>query len=212
LLKRAADVLVSAAGLLASLPLSAASAIAIWAAEGRPIFYLQPRVGRGGKSFQAIKFRSMVKDAEAQSGAVLAAENDPRITPLGKLLRKTALDELPQLINIFKGEMSFVGPRPERPEFVRELAAIHPSYRQRHRVPPGLTGLAQVCGRYHSTPEEKLSYDLLYLEERSLRLDLRIFLFSFLVSFRGRWDAKESHARLANFLGVQARGERKPDA
>ena len=189
MLKRGLDILVSAVALLASTPFWLAIGLAILLEDGWPILYLQARVGRGGRIFRACKFRSMIKNAEARSGPVLAGENDPRITRVGRLLRKAALDEIPQLLNIFKGDMSWVGPRPERPEFVRRFLAEIPEYGLRHTIRPGLTGLAQVYGRYHTMPADKLRYDLYYLERRTLLMDLRLFITSWLITFKARWDS-----------------------
>jgi lipopolysaccharide/colanic/teichoic acid biosynthesis glycosyltransferase len=120
---------------------------------------------------------------------VLAATDDPRITQVGRLLRKMALDEIPQLLSIFKGDMSWVGPRPERPEFVAELVRRVAGYHDRHAIRPGLTGLAQVYGRYHTDPAEKLKYDLHYIKHRNLLTDLRLFVQSWLITFKAKWDA-----------------------
>lgn len=144
-----------------------------------PLLYKQERVGKGGRSFMVVKFRSMIPDAEAKTGAVWAAANDDRVTPVGRLLRKTRLDELPQVINILRGEMSLIGPRPERPGFVEDLAKTLPFYRARHAVRPGITGWAQVRYRYGNTSEDariKLEYDLYYVKHVGALLDLRIVL------------------------------------
>lgn len=144
-----------------------------------PLFYRQSRVGRGGKLFDVLKLRSMVPDAEADTGAVWAAANDSRITGVGRFLRATRLDELPQFLNVLRGEMSLIGPRPERPEFVEQLAETIPFYRARHAVRPGLSGWAQVQYRYGSSVDDariKLEYDLYYVKHASLLLDLRIAL------------------------------------
>lgn len=155
-----------------------------------PLFYRQERVGRGGRRFQVVKFRSMVPDAEKTTGAVWASAHDQRITPLGRLLRKTRLDELPQVVNVLRGEMSIIGPRPERPEFVEELARAIPFYRARHAVRPGITGWAQVQYRYGNSTDDariKLEYDLYYVKHASLLLDLRIMLLTIqvMLQFRG---------------------------
>jgi lipopolysaccharide/colanic/teichoic acid biosynthesis glycosyltransferase len=139
--------------------------------------YRQKRVGLYGTTFTILKFRSMVVDAEANTGAVWASKNDSRITPIGRLIRKTRLDELPQLINVIRGHMVLVGPRPERPEFVKTLSAQIPFYPQRHAVKPGLTGWAQINYKYGDTFEDtvkKLEYDLYYIKNMSLSLDLYI--------------------------------------
>jgi exopolysaccharide biosynthesis polyprenyl glycosylphosphotransferase len=144
-----------------------------------PLLYRQDRVGKGGRSFMVVKFRSMVPDAEAKTGAVWAATNDDRVTPVGRFLRKTRLDELPQVINILRGEMSLIGPRPERPGFVEDLAKALPFYRARHAVRPGITGWAQVQYRYGNTSEDakiKLEYDLYYVKHIGALLDFRIVL------------------------------------
>lgn len=155
-----------------------------------PLLYRQERVGRNGKCFKIVKLRSMVKDAETK-GAQWAIKDDVRITKFGKILRKSRLDEIPQFINVLKGDMSFIGPRPERPFFVEELNRKIPFYEIRHVVKPGLTGWAQVNARYASTEEdslEKLQYDLYYIKRRNVFLDLRIFLktMSTVIFFRGQ--------------------------
>ena len=179
LFKRLVDL---GAGLLGTVALAI---IAPWVALGNaitvrgPLFYKQERVGKGGKTFMVYKFRSMVPNAESSTGAVWAASNDNRITPVGKILRKSRLDELPQVINVLRAEMSLIGPRPERPEFVEELAKTLPFYRARHAVRPGITGWAQVEYRYGNSSEDskvKLEYDLFYVKHVSILLDLRIFL------------------------------------
>lgn len=190
-LKRGLDVVVSAAGLVAALPVGAAVMAAIYLEDGPPAFYTQARVGAAGRRFHMLKFRSMIKDAEAHSGAVLASRDDPRITRVGRLLRKTAMDELPQLANILLGHMSFVGPRPERPELVAQIVRELPSFRLRERIRPGLTGLAQVYGRYYSEPAQKLPYDLAYVERRGLGLDVHLFLHSWRITSRASWDSEE---------------------
>lgn len=147
-------------------PLMILTAIAIKVFMGGSVFYKQVRVGKDGKDFEIIKFRSMVENAEASTGPVLATKDDPRITKLGKFLRASHLDELPQLINVLKGEMSFVGPRPERPEFVVQFEKEINLYSRRREVKPGITGLAQICVPYDATPAEKLQYDLYYIDNQ----------------------------------------------
>jgi exopolysaccharide biosynthesis polyprenyl glycosylphosphotransferase len=156
-----------------------------------PLFYFQERVGRGGQQFAVIKFRSMIVDAEKYVGTVWAAENDPRITPVGRLLRKVRLDEFPQFWNILKGEMSLIGPRPERPYFVSQLTQQFPVYRARHAVKPGLTGWAQVKYRYGASLEDsvmKLQYDLYYIKRQGIALDCEILLktISVVLGLKGR--------------------------
>jgi sugar transferase (PEP-CTERM system associated) len=174
--KRLFDLVASAIGLVLALPLMALVAIAVKLSSPGPVFYHQSRVGLQGRIFTVHKFRSMRQDAEAKTGPVWAAKaGDSRVTPLGRLLRRTRLDELPQLWNVLKGDMSLVGPRPERPEFVGELTRRIPFYGQRHVVRPGLTGWAQVRYTYGASEEDalqKLQYDLFYIKHMSLGLDL----------------------------------------
>lgn len=162
----------------------------IWLEDGNPIFYVQERAGLNGKPFKAFKFRSMVKDAEKGIGAVLAEEDDPRVTRLGKILRTTALDELPQVINILRGDMSFVGPRAERPELMEKFNKEVPNFSRRLMVRPGLTGMAQIYGKYDSSPAEKLYYDLLYIERINPWLDLKLIFLSVWITFRGKWESR----------------------
>lgn len=171
------DVFSSLLLLAAVWPLMLITAAAIWLESGGPIFYRQIRVGRNGEPFGVLKFRSMRVDAEKVGGAQWAQQDDPRVTRVGRFIRKFRIDELPQLINVLKGEMSFVGPRPERPEFVDELAKEIPFYNLRHKVSPGITGWAQICypyGASHKDAVEKLQYDLYYIKNYSLPFDLMI--------------------------------------
>jgi sugar transferase (PEP-CTERM system associated) len=173
--KRAMDIAVASIGLLLAAPVMLIVALLVRLTSQGPALYHQSRVGQHGRVFTVHKFRSMRQDAEAESGAVWAMADDPRVTPVGRLLRKTRLDELPQLWNVLRGEMSLVGPRPERPEFVDDLARQIPFYRQRHVVKPGLTGWAQVCYTYGASVGdalEKLQYELYYIKNMSLALDL----------------------------------------
>jgi sugar transferase (PEP-CTERM system associated) len=178
--KRVIDLMVGAIGFVLALPIMALVAFLVKLTSSGPVLYHQARVGQHGRIFIVHKFRSMVTDAEAGTGAVWAQRNDSRITPIGGLLRRTRLDELPQLWNVLRGDMSLVGPRPERPEFVRSLTDQIPFYGQRHVVRPGLTGWAQVRYTYGASVEdamEKLQYDLYYIKNMSLALDLFV-LFS----------------------------------
>ena len=174
--KRAFDIFFSLVMLLVSLPVMAIAMLAIKLTSRGPAFYLQERIGRGGKPFRIRKLRTMVVDAERDTGPVLAHEYDERVTPVGRFLRQTRIDEIPQFWNVLVGEMSVVGPRPERPEFGLEFAASIPAYHERHKVRPGITGLAQVYGDYLTSVYHKLRYDWLYIRRLSLLLDLRILL------------------------------------
>jgi sugar transferase (PEP-CTERM system associated) len=177
--KRAIDISASAVGLLLVLPLLALITLAIRLTSHGSVFYRQERVGLDNRVFTILKFRSMVENAEAGIGAVWAKPDDDRITPIGRFLRRTRFDELPQLWNVLIGDMSLVGPRPERPEFVRQLSTQVPFYRQRHGIRPGLTGWAQVRYTYGASKEdalEKLQYDLFYMKNMSLTLDLFIMV------------------------------------
>jgi exopolysaccharide biosynthesis polyprenyl glycosylphosphotransferase len=176
LMKRFLDILVSALLLTLLAPLLILVAIYIRLSSSGPVFYTQERIGKDDSVFHVIKFRTMVPDAERDSGAVLSKEDDPRVTRAGRLLRKTRLDEFPQLINVLRGEMSFIGPRPERPVFVEEFERTVPGYAQRHKVKPGITGLAQVNGFYDTDVGNKLKYDIYYIHNYSLWLDLTIVL------------------------------------
>lgn len=178
-IKRFADIILALVGLLISLPLLPLIALIIKLESSGPIIFKQIRVGKNGRQFLAMKFRSMVNDAET-NGAQWAVKNDPRVTRFGKIMRKTRLDEIPQLINILRDEMSLIGPRPERPEFTEILAEEIPFYRERLLIKPGLTGWAQLLGpAYGGSKEEtleKLKYDLYYIKNRNLTLDLSIIL------------------------------------
>lgn len=189
--KRLIDLLAGAVGIvvLALIVPWVVLANALWSPG--PLFYWQTRVGRGGRSFRLVKFRSMVLDAEADCGAVWACKDDDRVTPVGRLLRRARLDELPQVWNMLKGEMSLVGPRPERPEFVTELVQQVPFYQARHAVRPGLTGWAQVRYPYGSSVEDalaKLQYDLYYIKHQGLYLEASIMVktAAVMLGLRGR--------------------------
>ncbi len=158
----------------------------VLATAGRPVFFWQERVGKDGRPFRMVKFRTMTVDAEGDGAAVLAGKSDARVVPALRWLRRTRLDELPNLWNVLRGEMSIVGPRPERPELTAQFESVIPGYDRRHEIPPGLTGLAQVHGRYHTDPEYKLGYDLQYLVNWSPVLDLQIQLRTIWVMLTGR--------------------------
>jgi len=195
--KRAFDVTLAGAGLLLSAPLWGLFAAAIKLEDGGPIFFTQERVGRGGRTFTTLKFRSMRPDAEAISGAVQATEHDPRVTRIGRSMRATAMDELPQLWNIFRGDMSFVGPRALRPgEIEAESGGVLtkledvPGFEHRIKVRPGLTGIAQVYARRDLPRRQKFRYDRLYVERGSFGLDVRLILLSFWISVQGTWEVR----------------------
>jgi sugar transferase (PEP-CTERM system associated) len=176
-LKRTVDFLASGLGLVLALPVWLLVPLAIVLDSPGPVFFRQERTGERNRPFQVLKFRSMRSDAEANSGPVWAKDADDRVTRVGRFIRKTRIDEIPQLWNVLKGEMSFVGPRPERPFFVQQLAEKIPYYMQRHSVKPGVTGLAQVKYSYGSTVEdavEKLRYDLYYIKRMGFWMDLSI--------------------------------------
>ncbi len=176
IVKRGFDLVIAGLGLLLASPLILPVAIAIRLSSPGPVFYLQERVGLGGRLFRVIKFRTMVQHAEDDGEEHYAVKNDPRVTAVGRFLRRFRIDELPQLINVVIGEMSFVGPRPERPGFVQVFSETVAGYAERHRVKPGITGLAQVRSYYHTTAETKLKYDLAYIYNYSFSLDLLILL------------------------------------
>ncbi len=183
-LKRIMDIVVALLGFLAALPFMLLTAIAIKIFDPGPVFYSQERVGRYEKPFKVYKFRTMRVDAEKLSGPMLAQENDPRITRLGAFLRAVRLDELPQIWNVLVGDMSIVGPRPERPFFVEQFKQEIPEYVYRMNVKPGITGLAQVYGKYNTTAYDKLIYDLVYIQNAGIRMDLTIIIQTVRVLFQ----------------------------
>jgi len=189
--KRLFDIALSLFGFVFWLPAFALITVAILFEDGLPVFYTQERIGWHGKSFRLWKFRSMIKDAEAASGPVRVAKNDQRITRVGLLLRKIGMDELPQLINILKGEMSFVGPRSYRDFFVKQFREEVPNYDLCFLVRPGLTGMAQVYGRKDTSALQKWRLDMLYIKNRSLWLDVKLILISIWITLRGRWESLE---------------------
>jgi exopolysaccharide biosynthesis polyprenyl glycosylphosphotransferase len=184
--KRLFDFVGALALLVVLSPVLLLAGLAILLSMGTPVLFRQERLGRDMKPFRVLKFRTMVRNAEAESGPVLAEEEDPRITPVGRFLRRFRIDELPQIINILAGEMSFVGPRPEREFFVEKFVREIPGYRERFRIKPGATGLAQVSGGYATTPERKLKYDLIYMYHQNLLMDVRIAADTIRVVLTGR--------------------------
>lgn len=187
--KRAIDMVVSSAVLVVGLPIWLLIALAIKIDSRGPVFYTQDRVGKDEKRFRIIKFRSMAKDAEEDSGPVWAEKQDPRVTRVGKVIRKLRLDEIPQFINVLDGNMSLVGPRPERPFFVEQLSKEIPLYKRRLKVRPGITGWAQVKHKYDESIEDvrkKVEYDLYYIENMTLRMDFKILLNTIFVVLLGK--------------------------
>ena len=177
ILKRAFDLVVASVILLITSPIMAVVALAVKLGSRGPVLYHQERVGLDGKAFNVIKFRTMAADAEKRTGPVWATKDDPRVTRVGKSLRRTSLDELPQLLNVIKGDMSLVGPRPERAHFVEQFSERIPKYLDRHRLKTGMTGWAQVNGLRGNTPiEERTKYDIYYIENWSLWFDVKIIL------------------------------------
>lgn len=184
IIKRLVDLIGSSVGILLLSPLLILIAIAVKASDGGPALYTQQRLTRNGKVFEIYKFRSMRIDSEADNIARLAAKDDQRITPIGKLLRKSHFDELPQLFNILKGDMSIVGPRPERPDIAEQYSKVIPEFSYRLKVKAGLTGYAQVYGQYNTTPYDKLKLDLFYIENYSIIRDIGIILFTVKIMFQ----------------------------
>ncbi|MFL0268930.1 sugar transferase [Candidatus Clostridium radicumherbarum] len=182
-MKRILDIIVSSIGLLITSPIMLIVAIAIKLSDGGHVFYGQERVTIRKKTFKVLKFRTMVINAEKQTGPVLAGENDPRITKIGRILRATRLDELPQFFNILKGDMSVVGPRPERPFFVEKFENQIEDYKYRTLVKAGLTGFAQIYGKYNTTAVDKAKYDLMYIKNYSIFLDLKLLLLTVKIMF-----------------------------
>lgn len=176
ILKRIIDIVLSIVGIILTSPIMIIAAFAILITDGRPIFFTQERATINNKIFKIVKFRSMVKDAERDTGAIWATENDSRVTKVGSFLRRFWIDELPQLFNVFKGDMSMVGPRPERPVFIEAFVETIPDFHYRMTVKAGVTGLAQVLGKYSTSPENKMKFDLMYIRKSSLMYDLKIIV------------------------------------
>lgn len=203
-MKRIEDIVVALLMLLLFSPVFVIAAVSIKCTDHGPIFYRQERLTKDGQRFMIYKFRTMVVDAEKLSGPVLASEKDTRILPIGRILRATRLDELPQILNILKGEMSVVGPRPERPNLADEIEKVLPEFSYRLKVKAGLTGYAQVYGKYNTTCYDKLKLDLMYIRKYSLLLDLKLILMTPKVMF-----LKESTERVKNNSDVPQKQEKK---
>ena len=197
-LKRPFDVVLSFMGIFLSMPLWLLFTILIWLGDRGFIFFKQNRVGKNGRIFKVLKFRSMIVNAEGDQGPVQAKANDPRVTKIGRILRATAMDELPQLLNILRGDMSFVGPRALRPEEIeingnpstKSLTDI-PGYQERHSIRPGLTGFAQIYLPPDAPRNKKFRLDLLYIKKRSFWLDLKLVFLSFWITFRAKWGSSQ---------------------
>ena len=213
--KRAMDIVLSALGLIVLSPVLLAVAAAIKLEDGGPVFYRQKRLTRNGVEFDILKFRSMIVDAEKYDGAVLATEKDPRITRVGRVIRAIRLDELPQLLNILRGDMSIVGPRPERKVIADEYCKEMPEFAYRLKVRGGLTGYAQIYGKYNTDPYDKLRLDLMYIENYSLLLDVKLILRTVRVLFSREStegiDVAQENQKKAEALAQQLEEEPKED-
>jgi exopolysaccharide biosynthesis polyprenyl glycosylphosphotransferase len=172
--KRVFDIFFAGVGLIITLPVTLVSAALVKITSKGPVIYKQTRMTVNNRQFEIYKFRTMYEGSESDTGPVLATENDPRVTKVGEVLRGTRIDELPQLLNVLKGDMSFVGPRPERPFFVEQFSREIPEYSHRYLVKAGITGYAQILGKYDTSPEDKLRYDLLYIKDYNLLLDIKL--------------------------------------
>jgi len=204
MIKRVFDFTFSLFGIILSLPIWLMITLAILIEDGWPVLYSQERMGKDCRTFKAFKFRSMVKDAEKHTGPIQAKEDDRRVTKVGKVLRSLAMDQLPQLINILRGDISFVGPRALRSEEIEvadnvlKKALDYPYFEERSRIRPGLTGVAQVFAPRDISRKEKFGYDAWYIRNQNFRLDIYIIILSFLVTFRGKWELRKSKF---NYLG-----------
>jgi lipopolysaccharide/colanic/teichoic acid biosynthesis glycosyltransferase len=202
--KRLFDIFLAALSLLISTPVWIIIIFLIWWEDPGPVLFVKNSVGRRGFNFKQFKFRSMILHAEKETGPIIGYENDERVLFFGRFLRKTALDELPQMINILRGDMSYVGPRPQRTVLVYEYLQALPIYAARHTVRPGLAGLAQVADSYDISPQEKLAWDLLYIEHANLWFDLKLALAAFLLVFVLRWRSTQKPEKvIRQLLGIE---------
>lgn len=209
ILKRTIDILLSGLFLILVSPIMLAEALAIKLYDGGPVFFRQERVTYGGKLFNVLKFRTMIVDADKKMGMHPAGERDDRITPVGRVLRKLRLDELPQFLNILKGDMSIVGPRPERVEHVEMYTQELPEFQYRLRAKAGLTGLAQIAGKYNTSPRDKLTLDLMYIERYSVWMDILLIFQTLKVFFKS--DSTEAFSDEQNVQFVKYGNEHDPD-
>lgn len=205
IVKRTTDIVLSLIAIIPAAPIMLIVALLIKLEDNGPVFYKQKRVTRDEKEFEILKFRSMIVDAEKYSGAQLATDNDPRITKIGRFIRATRIDELPQIINILKGDMSVVGPRPERMDFINEFCKELPEFKYRLKVKGGLTGYAQIYGKYNTNAYDKLRMDLLYIENYSFFLDIKLILTTIRIMFskdstEGIDKAKENAQKAQDLL------------
>ena len=200
--KRLMDIVLCSVAMIPAAPLMALVAIAIKLEDGGPVFFKQKRMTRNGREFDILKFRSMIVDAEKYAGAVLATEDDPRITKVGKIIRATRLDEIPQILNILKGDMSIVGPRPERKVIADEYCKDIPEFAYRLKVRGGLTGYAQIYGKYNTSAYDKLRLDLMYIENYSFMLDIKLIILTLRIIF-----SKESTEGIDKQLETQQKIE-----
>ena len=174
LFKRVFDLIVAFIGIIITSPILLAAAVIVKLTSPGPVIFKQERITRNNRVFDIYKFRTMSQDAEKNTGPVISGNNDPRITSVGRVFRKLRIDELPQLFNVIKGDMSIIGPRPERPFFVEQFCKDIPEFERRTTVSAGITGFAQVLGKYDTSPEDKLRYDLLYIKNYSILLDIKL--------------------------------------
>jgi lipopolysaccharide/colanic/teichoic acid biosynthesis glycosyltransferase len=201
--KRILDVILALISLIISAPIWLLVTLLIWYEDPGPVLFVKNSVGLGGKNFKQFKFRSMVLDAERTTGPISGYENDERVLFLGQFLRKTALDEIPQLVNILIGDMSYVGPRPQRTVLVNGYLQDLPEYVNRHRVRPGLAGLAQVADSYYITPQEKLGWDLEYIRRVNTWFDVKLVLAAFYLVFVLRWRSEPNpEEKIRRLLGI----------
>ncbi len=208
LYKRIVDIVLSLIGIVVSSPIMLVCALLIKLEDGGPVFFKQNRITRDGKIFNILKFRSMIVDAD-KMGAIKATDGDKRITKIGRIIRACRVDELPQLINVLKGDMSIVGPRPERIENVYEYACEYPEFELRHRVKAGLTGFAQLYGKYNTSPKDKLNMDLIYIETYSMLQDIKLMILTIKILFMK--ESTEGFDESANKNVRASRSLRKED-